>query len=132
MAARFDLCICREHGRVVLTDGSRGPENCYQGHAIIVARNALSKQQIAPEEAVTLMKAILETPLPKNPTDVFMPLLYNAETYNKFLAINPSVAQGWSSAGIHEALIEPVTERIPANFVMLVSNNIERHAPRIN
>lgn len=82
MPARFEMCRCGRHGRVVQASGFRGCESSCKQHALHMVRSGAQLGIFDDDEQVRIIEEILKAKLPHSIDDADVLVTFNADAYN--------------------------------------------------
>ena len=125
MPARFEMCACGKHGRIVLADGFRGHEACDKESALHLARTGVQFEQFSDADVPVVMQQILESALPGNAQDVPKLLLFSIEVLNYLGMEYREEIQRLTPEVICKSLFGALKEGdIPADFMEVIAKEI--------
>lgn len=136
MPARFDLCTCGKHGRIVFENETSGREICFKQDGFHFARVAAESDIVTDTELEELMASIVSSSLPITPEEADLPLLYRTEALNKvveelFAEENPCVEDGIDPEALCAFLHDPVEPgEIPPSFLAFVKKVVAEVQPQ--
>ncbi|MES2006924.1 MAG: hypothetical protein V4436_02315 [Patescibacteria group bacterium] len=120
--AKFEVCSCGKHGHLVLRNGFRGTEFCYQELGLHLVRTAVQFKCLNDEEMVQVTQEILASALPKNVQEADASLVFNAEIFNHIYISHEGEVGQWSPEIIHELLQMPLEKgQIPTDLYQRAS-----------
>ena len=106
--AKFEVCECGKHGRIVLTNGYKGPEVCSKDMGLHLVRTAIQHERMDDAEAASVMEEIQACPMPATLDEASPDLLWMAEVFNHVGIEHEEDVQAWDGQIIHALLHQPV------------------------
>ena len=127
--ARFELCTCGRHGRIILADGFQA-EFCFKEHGFHFAQIGVREERFSSEESEQIIKDIAESSLPTTAQEANRQLLWNTEAWNQTYLQYPKV-RGWSKQRICKLLHKKIfkDDEIPSDLIPVIERIIKGGLP---
>jgi hypothetical protein len=131
MPARFELCQCGRHGRIIFADDCRGGEFVFKEHGFAFVRSAVEFKRLDDGEMRKITEEILASSLPQSAKGLDKHLLFAADTLNCLLNEHEG-AQSWPPEVVHILMTDRLFEdnELPEDINEAVEAMLKKNRPQ--